>query len=514
MSKGRKRLHPLSPLFLAGSTLKEFALPLVAVLFFGRHENNWEILAAVPIAGFGVWSLLRAFCFHYELGDSALLVREGVLDRTQRHIPFARIQGISQRRHVLHRLLGVTEVHLESAAGGKPEAVLKVLSVPAADELEALLRGAGAATPVAGTTGEAPVLAASGADPASPLPYTLAPAEILRLGLISNRGMVMLGVAFGLIMPNQTLRTNLGKLILVPLRWLGDTLQTQVAGGHAGMLAVGAVLGLLAAFILLRLLSVVLAFFHYHGFTLTQDGERLQVQHGLLTVVRAGARMPRLQRWELEETWLHRRFKRCRLAVSVAGSAHEHEHGTSPEAGFTELAPIATMAQAQELLRHCLPALDWEALQWQPLHAATVKRRLIGQARWVLPVLLGCAWFDGWAAWPLPWSVFLGLVVLLAVAMLWHARAWARFGATAEAGEVLLYRSGVWNRRWIVVATSRLQNVRLYTSPLDRSLGIAHLQADTRGGSRRHRALDIPCVDLSLAESLRAQVWRRIQADL
>lgn len=509
MSNGRKRLHPLSPLFLAGSTLKEFALPILAVLFFGRHQNNWEILAAVPILAFGAWSVLRAWCFHYEMSESALLVREGVLDRTQRHIPFARIQGISQRRHVLHRLLGVTEVHLESAGGGVPEAVLKVLSVPAAAELEALLRGEGAA---AGPTHAASAPAA--AESASPSLYSLPAAEILRLGLISNRGMIMLGVAFSLIMPNEALRTNIGRLMLVPVRWLGDVMQTQVASGHTGMLVAGAVLGLLGAFILLRLLSVVLAFFHYHGFTLTQDGERLQVQHGLLTVVRAGARLPRLQRWELEETWLHRRFRRCRLAVSVAGSAHEHEHGTAPEAGFTELAPIATPVQAHALLRRCLPGLDWDTLQWQKLHPATVKRRLIGQARWVLPILLGCAWVDARASWPLPWSAFIGLTILLALAMLWHARAWARFGAIAESGEVLLYRSGVWNRRWIVVATSRLQNLRLYTSPLDRNLGIAHLQADTRGGSRHHRALDIPCVDRHLAETLRATLWQRIQADL
>ena len=508
MSEERRHLHPLSSIFLLGGALKEIALPLGALLFFGRHSGNWEAWAALPVLGFGLWAVLRARYFHYEIGESELLVREGVLDRAQRHIPFARIQGVSQRRKLLHRLLGVTEVHIESAAGGKPEAVLKVLSLAAAAELETLLRGksvAGSAPATAPGPGAAPV------SPASPILHALPASEILRLGLVSNRGMVMLGVALGLVMQNDTLRTHLGQSLLPAARWAGALMATEVESGHGALLALGAVLGLLGMFLLLRLLSVLLAFFRYHGFTLARDGERLLVQHGLLTVVRNGARLPRLQRWELEETWLHRRFGRCRLAVSVAGSRHGHEHGASPETGFTELAPIATPAQAQALLRVCLPALDWDRLNWQALHPATAKRRLFGQARWVLPALLACAWADAFYAWPLPLPALVAIAAVLALAMLWHARAWARFGAIAESGDVLLYRSGVWSRRWIVVVGARLQNLRLYSSPLDRSLGIAHLQADTQGGSRRHRALDIPCLGRGAAETLRASLWRRIQ---
>ena len=43
-----------------------------------------------------------------------------------------------------------------------------------------------------------------------------------------------------------------------------------------------------------------------------EDGRQLLVHRGLSTQVTASARLPRLQRWELVETWLHRRFGRCR----------------------------------------------------------------------------------------------------------------------------------------------------------------------------------------------------------
>ena len=505
MSEQRRHLHPLSSIFLLGSALRQIALPLGAMLFFGRDANNWEAWAALPVLGVGAWTVLRARYFHYEVGESELLVREGVIDRAQKHIPFTRIQGVSQRRILLHRLLGVTEVRIESAAGGKPEAVMKVLSLPAAAELEALLRDKKCAAPA--------TLSGPTAAPALSVLHALPASEILRLGLVSNRGMIMVGVGFGLVMQNDTLRFNFGKLVRPLVRSAGRLMQTQVESGNAWILAVGAAIGLLGMLLLLRLLSVLLAFFRYHGFTLARDGERLLAQQGLLTVVRNGARLPRLQRWELEETWLHRRFGRCRLAVSVAGSRHgqEHAHGASPDTGFDELAPIATPAQAQALLRVCIPALDWDRLNWRALHPAAVKRRMFGQARWVVPALLACTLADAFYAWPLPWPALVAITALLALAMLWHARAWARFGAIAETGDVLLYRSGVWTRRTIVVVGARLQNLRLYSSPLDRRLGIVHLQADTQGGSRNHRALDIPCLGRGAADTLRASLWQRIQ---
>lgn len=496
-----QRLHPLSWLFLLGATLKEIALPLVALLFFGHKQDSWVLWGGLPLLGAGAWAALRAFSYRYQLGESELLVRDGVLDRTQRHIPFARIHNISQRRKLAHRLLGVTELRLESAAGGKPEAVLKVLGLDAAAALEALLRGAPGQSAAPAESAAAPLL-------------TLPPGEILRLGLVSNRGLLMAGVLLGVVMQNRFLREQLGARMQAPARWLGGLMQSQAATGHWSNLALGALLALAAAFVLLRLLSVLLAFFRYHGFTLERDGERLLARHGLLTLVRSGARLPRLQSWTLEEGFLQRRLGRCRLAVTVAGARHEHGHGTEPGANFSELAPIATPAQAHALLRLCLPALDWDALRWRPLHPATVARRLIGHARWVLPALLAGAALDARYGWPLPPALLLAGCAALAAAMLWHARAWARFAAIAEAGDVLLYRSGVWRRRWHILATPRLQNLSLYSSPLDRRLGIVHLRADTQGGSRSRHALDIPGLERATADALRARLWPALRRPL
>lgn len=233
--------------------------------------------------------------------------------------------------------------------------------------------------------------------------------------------------------------------------------------------------------------------------------------HGLSTQVRSAARLGRLQRWQLDESWLHRRLQRCSLGVTVAGggSGRGGGHGAEPGLQFTELAPIATWPQALALLSVSLPSLDWNALQWQPLHTAWVSR-LWSQGRWLLSavgVLLALA-TAGYLGVPSALAWALAITVLLG--WLAYTRAWAQFAAYAIAGPVVVFRSGVWQRRWVIVETSRLHVLRLHSSPLDRRLGVVSFQATAQGGCKSHRTLEIPYMPLAVAERLRAQVWGQI----
>lgn len=493
------RLHPLSCLFGMAGMLKELALPLIAFLFLGRREEAWVMWALIPLIGVAAWSVLQVWVYRYELHPGELLIRDGVLDKTQRHVPFARIHNIHLRRNAFHRLLGVTELRLDSASGGKPEAVMKVLGMQQALALEALLRGAGEREPLD------PVSAGPAARPLLHLPTT----ELLRLGLISNRGLVMVALVLGAFMHNEAGRKLFFNGVEVPLRWLRQKLMTELEMQHWQGLVLTSLLGLLAAVILLRGLSVAWALLKYHDFRLELEGEKLLARHGFFTQVRAGARLPRLQRFELVQSWLHRRFGRCKLEVHVAGGKLGKEHGLESSGQLHELAPIATPAQAQALLKLCLPQLDWPALQWQPLHPRTAMRRLLGQARWLLPLVLLVLAFALWRDWPtLP--LFGGLTLLLSL-WVWHALAWARFAAWAEVdGSLLLFRSGALTQRWVIVSAERLHSLRHYSTGLDRFFGMQRLQADTQGGSAHARALDIPFLSGEVAGALRRRLWERL----
>jgi len=506
---GERRLHPVSVLFLTASLLRHTALPLLAGLALGHSSPQWQRWALLGALVAVLVTAVKTWRYRYEIQGQELVIREGVISREVRHVPFARIHNSSQRRNLFHRLFGVTELRLESAAGGKPEAVMKVLSLRAAADLEARIRAvpqAAAATADVAAAAEPPAL-----DSAPRVWLQLDWREILRLGLISNRGMVVVGVLWGTLMSKDFTRRWVFSAIQGPwhaLRHMATT-QLQMAGPWLVALEVGVLV--LMGLVLVRLLSVLLAFFRYHGYRLEQQGEKLVQTRGLSTRVTASARLPRLQRWVLRETLLHRLFGRCQLSVTVAGESDAHDHGLEAGGHFDELAPVARPELAQAMLQRCVPGLNWDELAWQPFAPQALARRWIGAARWILPLfaLLGFgAWQGLWTAPLLPSLVALVLILSLSW---WHARLWLRFGAWAEQGDLLLYRHGVFTRRWEIVVGARLQQLSLYSSSLDRSLGLCHLRADTQGAKSLGRALDIPFLRQADADRLRQRLWQRVQ---
>ena len=140
-----RRLHPWSWLFVLLQQLRQFLVPLVVLLFVGGRAEDGTVLW--PLVGVGalvvaaVWQYLT---YRYRVDDDRLVVREGVLERSVRQVPFARIHNVALHQTLLHRLFGVAEVRLESAGGTRPEAQMRVLPMAEAMALERIIRAHGA----------------------------------------------------------------------------------------------------------------------------------------------------------------------------------------------------------------------------------------------------------------------------------------------------------------------------------------------------------------------------------
>jgi putative membrane protein len=327
--------------------------------------------------------------------------------------------------------------------------------------------------------------------------------ELLKLGVISNRGFLVAAMIAGAVSQN----TNLLKLLPGT-----DRLALTVEAGlreavAAGTLQLGLwLLGmLLVAVVVVRLLSLVYWVGTQHGFTLTRDGDRLRVRRGLFTRVDVSGRVAAVQRLTLERSLMHRLFNRCTLRVdlpvsqiAVPGSAPRLDH----------LAPIATPAQARALIGECLPGLDLEALDWQPLHRSAAWRRAQGTLlRLLLPLSVAVGLAFVLPALPADAGrVSLAVAAALVGAGLWHAWRWAATAGFAVGAGVVVWRSGVFTRTWVVLPENQAQAVVLRRSPRDRRRGTARLCVDGQALTVT-RALDIPWLAEADAARLRARLW-------
>jgi putative membrane protein len=485
-------LHPFSWLFVLITRLRPFVLPALLLLLFGQG-NSWELWGAVGAGALALYSVIYSFGFRYRLGVDELLVREGIFNRTERHIPYARIQNIVLKRNVLHRMFGVAELRLESAGGTEPEAVMSVITLAAAARLEQVLRGHSVA--------DAPMDAdAAAAEEDSGTLLRLDSAEVARLGLVTNRGMIVVGAAAAFYWQAVPSDFKIGRMVFNMISnwltgWHGDL--AQAVG-----IAAAALVGVIAIFVLLKLLSIVMAFITFHDFRLRLDGVRVNTVGGLLTRHAASARIDKIQRVVLSETWLARKLGRRAMACDVAGGANTlNDDGANR---LKWLAPIAAPAEIARITEQLCPGLDVDARAWQPLHPRAWRRVLKEYVIVDAIIALLSTWLLGW--WSL--ALFAGLTIWGVLA----ARGWARFAGYAWQDGVLAYRAGWLTRQWALTRVSKGQVVALKQSPFDRRSNMASVQLDSAGAQQGGFDLHIPYLDHAQAQALFAQVHAAVSA--
>ncbi len=65
-----------------------------------------------------IWSRLTYRFFKYELSDIALKIEKGVIYKKYISIPYERIQNVDIYRGLLSRILGLSDVHIQTAGYG------------------------------------------------------------------------------------------------------------------------------------------------------------------------------------------------------------------------------------------------------------------------------------------------------------------------------------------------------------------------------------------------------------
>jgi len=501
MTPSDQRLHPLSILFDLGAQAKAFLVPALFVFFgAGSAGIGWEALGALMLIPYAGFVIARYFTFTYRYEAGELVIRSGLLVRNERHIPLARIQNIDAVQNVLHRLLGVVEVRLQTGGGSEPEATLRVLPLAALEDMRRQVFGqrvpaAAGAEGVEGADASAQV-AASVPHALLALPFR----EIVIYGLVHNRGALVIAAVLGVVWETG-LFEGAAERVLGPARPGRAVLREMAATvfGGAGPVASRVVLGLLAfvaLLVVIRLLSIAWAFVRLYGFRLSRVGEDLRTEYGLLTRVVATIPLRRIQTVTVRDGPLHRLFGRVSVRVTTAGGAEGTDGGVQRE----WLAPILPADRVPELLREVLPEVDLAGVAWQRVHPRAFGRELrvslVVVALICAPVVAAAGW---WAL-----AVFAALAAWAALSA--HRLVTRLAWATTDA--VVCLRSGAWLRYVSFARFAKIQVVALHESPFDRRSGMARVRVDTAGAGDAYR-VDIPYLALDTARTVHRELARQ-----
>ncbi|MEM1247201.1 MAG: PH domain-containing protein [Acidobacteriota bacterium] len=472
-----RQLHPLSWVFESVRNLRG-AITAAFFIFFvqqGSVGPRFFFLFLAPFLFFTgvVGPLLRYLTFRYRLEEEELVLRRGVLSRNERRLAYSRVQNIDLVENPFHRAFGLAVVKIETASGGKAEATMH-LSPAAVEELRQRIFAHR-------QSGEAADPATEGA----PLPepsqrktlLKLDVGEVVRLGLIQNRGMVLVAAAFGLFFQQSFIDwETFGRWIS---RWAA-TADVPSVEASPFVLVVGGALLIGVWLVLLALLSIAFALLRFAHFELSRDGEDLRARFGLLTRVAMTVPRRRVQRVWSTQTLLHRLFGRISIRLDTAGGGQD-----DGATGRHWLAPVGRPEVLSPLILEALPDLDAEPLEtwpgsadehWQPIVRRSWKRLF---RRWT--VLSGLVLVLPVALTSFYWLLLLLVPLALVYRFVARRTIDSRYYALTE--DAILTRSGWLSRTLSIVRFEKIQAVAFRQSPFDRRHGTGSIHIDTAGSS-------------------------------
>jgi putative membrane protein len=515
-----RRLHPLTGLLrtaqygVYGLGVPVFVLGALLGIV-GAEVDAGLIIRAMAVggivgSGYGLASYLR---YRYALQAETLVVTEGVLARREREVPVERVQNVDVHRELLHRVLGLAVVRIETAGGTGSEAELDFVSAGEAERLQEVVRrrraelAEGRTSPGGEATADSDAAAttepspeATAADGETTTLFSLTPRDLLVYSLTEIRP-----GAFALSLLGVPLADRLVADLLVTLaRPLGGPERLSLAMTVDEALAV-ALVALPLVLVGGLALGAALGVLGYWGFKLGRRGSDLVYERGLTTKYSGAIPLSKIQTLTVT-SWLFQRplgYAGLRVETAGLGSQRAQQEGSPSAIPLAARDRVWSFAAAIE---GCEEAPD--------VRRPPERARRVYAVRYLLALgaltSLGLAYDAAVGTFARWWAPAL-LVPLVPLAA--HLK-WANRGY-ALGEDHLFVRRGFWRRRTSVVPYRRLQTVVRSRTVFQRRLGLADLVADTAssfalvgGGAVAH---DLPA---ETAADLRNRLREELQASL
>jgi putative membrane protein len=460
---GARRTHPLTA--ISGFLLLGFGV-VMDVAFGGAGVQLFISLV-------GGLQLVGWWFKTYELGPAQLVVRDGILRRRERVVPYRRVQQIDVRRSLLMQVFGLAALRIETAGSQKGTVTLALLGHDTAEGIRALVlsrrHGSGAVTSTAPGAADADLHAPA---PAEEPVCWIGGAQLAVAGATSTVAVVFAVLA----------------VLLAPA---GVVAAVAVHPAYALVPAGAAMLGITVA-----LIAAVIHVITYADYRLAVSGDDLRLSYGVLDRQHVSMPRARVQRVSVTDNPLRRAVGLASVRVWSAATTGGDREGL---AGRLEI-PILPRERVAALLPTLMGDDAWCPPVLTPRPRAALRRGVVRRV-----VLLAVPGFV-----TLVFSPPVGLAALAAscAAVPWGRLAHRRAGHATTA-VVSAFAAGVMRHRIDVVPNTRVQSARTSASPFQRRTGLATIDLDIAGTRHAPSLYDIDAANAATLQQELPRASRR-----
>lgn len=486
------RLHPMTVAFAflkAGRNM----LPLLPLIIFGGG------LFSVGLGAFFIvisltQALVRYFTFSYGIEGADLVIRKGILERTERHIPLDRVQEIQIEQGVLHRIFGVVDAVIETGGGQGPEASLSVLSRAEVENLRRAVFERVAMATSHRRTDQAKVDSVQERE----LIRKLSLLDLFGAGLTSNHILSALALVGALwaflddLLPEDMYQRIAAMVVGQADALLHQSFQKTIIFALVGLVAV---LGISVVF------SVIGSIALFYNFTFSRAGEDLHRSYGLLTLRSSSLPRRRIQVLEVEEKFLRRVFG---LVTIRADTVSVKEERNDDNKGRDVLLPVIARDEVEGILPVFFPDLADDNSEWHRVSRQAIQRNMfVATLVCALMILALIFYFPG----PLAFAPLILLPLIYWISV----KSYNSLGYSL--GENYFQtRRGWLGRSTHIVPVRKVQGVAIHRNPIDRALGLATLMVDTAGQAYTGGGPQVSNLPVKEAEDVARRLAQRAAA--
>ena len=475
-----ERLHPFFLLTGLGGSLRGVVGGYAGIAYLAATGRlQIALIGALVLLLFMMASVYLYWRrFEFRVGANEIRIDHGVLSRTHRSIPFDRIQDVDISQGPIARLFGLAKVKLETGSSGTTDTDEGVLHAIALERAEALRRQVRERRAPAETVHDAAEIEQA------PI-FAMDIRRVILAGVFS----FSLALFGGLVGASQTFGEVIGFDPFSRSFWRGAAARggpfAEYLETHAAAAAVGGVLVL----VLIGLATgVTRSLLRDYGFRLDRGQTGLRRRRGLLTRTDVTLPLRRVQAALIASGPVRERFGWHILKLQSLA----HDEGKEAD---HSVAPLATPDEVDAILA----AIGWRPAMadaaWSPVSKAYVWTLALGMA----PVLLLAAIQAVFVPWI---GAVATTVIAAALATRWLA--WRRTGFVTD-GDRLIFRTGWWRRRIVVLPKTRVQSIDIAQTFVSRWFGTASLLFGVAGGNSLSNHM-IPALPRETARQLRDQL--------
>lgn len=431
----------------------------------------------LAVAGLAGW---WRFTYGLEATDEGdqVVTLSGILSRNRTSVPLERIQSVSTRQNLLHRITNLVEVKVQTAGSSGSEVELPAVSIEIADRIRRL----STATRTSGERVEIP----DGVVPPRPDTDPLlrrSLGEILVVAFTRNPIVLLapIPLAIGLGFEAEEL--------------LGDRIEGLLSS--AGSSTAATIITIIVVLVLSAAFSVTLIVLRFFDLRLFADGVGLRRLAGLLSRTEVTASFERVQvvatKMNPIERWLDLR----ELVLPVAGGRAADLQATPTSLQL----PGSKPAEVERIAELLLGSGRHRTELTNGISPLAIRRwTLWGGAVPAITAAVGLWFALGW------WSLaFLTWLPIMWVTATYHQRGW-RWSLGAE---TLVVRNGVIGEHRREMPVRKAQNVIVQQGLFHRRFGLGDVSVRTASNV----ILTIPLLPLAQAQAIRDEVLYRAETD-